>query len=80
MKANRSNRSKAKKTKTTIMDVVQKEWRVAKELENSALFRLYVNGLATSQTAWGWKDSDGNYKPMEVVKTKWGRENKYIKL
>ena len=75
MKANAS-----KKTTTKIVDVtVLKgalgiQWKVEKVIEggNSAIVREHVGGMPTERTAYAWKDSQGNFVPLQTKKTKVG--------
>jgi len=76
MKANAS-----KKTTTKIVDVTDLkgaigiQWKVEKVIEggNSAIVREHVGDIPTERTAYAWKDSQGNFVPLQTKRTKAGR-------
>jgi len=75
MKANAS-----KKTTTKIVDVTDLkgaigiQWKVEKVIEggNSAIVREHVGDIPTERTAYAWKDSQGNFVPLQTKRTKAG--------
>jgi len=75
MKANAS-----KKTTTKIVDVTDLkgaigiQWKVEKVIEggNSAIVREHVRDIPTERTAYAWKDSQGNFVPLQTKRTKAG--------
>lgn len=73
-------KANASKTTTKIVDVTDLkgamgiQWEVEKVIEggNSAIVREHVGGMPTERTAYAWKDSQGNFTPLQTKKTKVG--------
>jgi len=73
-------KANASKTTTKIVDVTDLkgamgiQWKVEKVIEggNSAIVREHVGGMPTERTAYAWKDSQGNFVPLQTKKTKVG--------
>ena len=73
-------KANASKTTTKIVDVTNLkgalgiQWKVEKVIEggNSAIVREHVGDMPTERTAYAWKDSKGNFVPLQTKKTKVG--------
>ena len=67
-----------KKTTTKFVELSDlnnlRSWEVEKIIEggNSALMRLWVNGLPTDKTSWAWKEGS-KFVPLQTKNTKVGR-------